>query len=344
MEYIDFRSDTITRPSPEMRRIMAEAKVGDDVFGDDPTVNELQEFVAQMFGKEAALFVPSGTMANAVSILAHTSRGDEVIVERDAHTFMYEVAGPATMGGVQLLPIPGTQGIITAKQIQKVLRSADDIHVPQSRLICLENTHNRGGGKIYPIEEIKAIHKLAQENGLKMHLDGARLFNAVVATGIKPAEYAQYFDSLMFCFSKGLGAPIGSIIIGSAGFIQQAIRYRKMLGGGMRQVGIIAAAARYVLENNVERLAEDHQNAKLLAQALSENPRFKINPEDAETNIVIFDVEATGKTAAEIVDLLAEKGVLLVPFGKYLVRAVTHLDVSRTQTEKAIGIIKASLK
>jgi threonine aldolase len=240
---IDLRSDTVTKPSPEMRRAMAEAEVGDDVFGDDPTVNKLQEKVAAMLGKEAALFVPSGTMANTVAILAHTQPGDEVIVERESHTFNHEVAGAAVMGGVQLNTLVGDRGILTADQIAKEIREPN-VHIPQTRLICLENTHNRGGGSIYPLEKIRAIWQLAQNYKLRMHLDGARLFNACVATGFNPRDYAQYFDSLMFCFSKGLGAPIGSILAGSKLFIQRAHRIRKMLGGGMRQVGILAACPR----------------------------------------------------------------------------------------------------
>jgi len=216
MEYIDLRSDTVTKPSPAMRRVMAEAVVGDDVFGDDPTVNSLQEKVAVMFHKEAALFVPSGTMANAVSILAHTQRGDEVIVEKESHTFNYEAAGPATLAGVQLHPLAGDSGILSVEQIKKAVRPSSDSHLPFTRLICLENTHNRGGGKVYPTEKIACIRDFASDHQIQMHLDGARLFNACVATGLAPHDYAQYFDSLMFCFSKGLGAPIGSIIVGSA--------------------------------------------------------------------------------------------------------------------------------
>ncbi len=246
----------------------------DDVFGDDPTVNKLQEKVAAMLGKEAALFVPSGTMANTIAILAHTQPGDEVIVERESHTFNYEVAGAAVMGGVQLNTILGERGILAPDQIEREIREPT-VHIPPTRLICLENTHNRGGGSIYPLEKIRAIHQLAQKNNLKMHLDGARLFNACVATGLNPSDYAQYFDSVMFCFSKGLGAPIGSILAGSKMFIQRAHRVRKMLGGGMRQVGILAAAALYALENNISRLAEDHAHAKILATELAKIKGFQ---------------------------------------------------------------------
>lgn len=335
---IDLRSDTVTRPSPEMRRAMAEAEVGDDVFGDDPTVNRLQEKVAAMLGKEAALFVPSGTMANTVAILSHTQPGDEVIVERESHTFNYEVAGAAVMGGVQPNTIVGDRGILTAEQIAREIREPN-VHIPPTKLICLENTHNRGGGSIYPLEKIQAIHQLAQQYNLKMHLDGARLFNACVVTGISPEDYAQYFDSLMFCFSKGLGAPVGSILAGSKQFIQRAHRVRKMLGGGMRQVGILAAAAWYALENNIERLAEDHQHAKMLATELAKINGFHINPDHVETNILVFDISQSGFSVTEVLNKLKAKGILMVPFGHTLVRAVTHLDVSREDIETTIRIV-----
>ncbi len=338
---IDLRSDTVTRPSPEMRRVMAEAEVGDDVFGDDPTVNRLQSKVAELLGKEAALFTPSGTMANTIAILAHTQLGDEVIVERESHTFNYEVAGAAVIGGVQINTIPGNRGILTAEQIAREIREPN-VHVPPTRLICLENTHNRGGGSIYPLDKIRAIHELAQHHHLKMHLDGARLFNACVATGHAPQDYARYFDSLMFCFSKGLGAPVGSILAGSKSFIQRAHRIRKMLGGGMRQVGILAAAALYALEHNVQRLADDHRHAKMLATALAEIKGFRINPDHVETNIVIFDTSNSGRSALEILERLKENGILMVPFGPTLVRAVTHLDVSREDIELTIQTLRKS--
>jgi threonine aldolase len=335
---IDLRSDTVTKPSAEMRRVMAEAEVGDDVFGDDPIMNKLQEKVADMLVKEAALFTPSGTMANTIAILAHTQPGDEVIVERESHTFNYEVAGAAVMGGVQLNTILGERGILNPDQIAREIREPN-VHIPQTKLICLENTHNRGGGTIYPLKKIQTIHQLAKENNLKMHLDGARLFNACVVTGISAKEYAQYFDSLMFCFSKGLGAPVGSILAGSKAFIQRAHRVRKMLGGGMRQVGILAAAALYVLENNVERLTEDHEHAKMLAKELAKITGFHVNPEHVETNIVVFDVSESGFSVVEVLGKLKAKGILMVPFGHTLARAVTHLDVSREDIETTIQVV-----
>lgn len=340
MKMIDLRSDTVTRPSREMRQAMAQAEVGDDVLGDDPTINLLQQKVADIFEKEAALFVPSGTMANAVAILAHTHPGDEVVVEKESHTFNYEAAGPAVLGGVQLNPLIGEQGILTAMQVESAVRPVDDVHQPKTRLICLENTHNRGGGKIYPLEDIEAISNFAHQHEIPMHLDGARLFNACVASGIAPSLYARFFDSLMCCFSKGLGAPVGSIVVGSADFIESAHAWRKRLGGGMRQAGILAAAALYALEHNIERLDDDHQNARLLAGTLAEIDGFTIDPDSVDTNIVIFDVESSGKTAAEIVQMLESRGVLMIPFGKYLVRAVTHLDVPADQVEKAVQVLR----
>ncbi|MCU0645922.1 MAG: low-specificity L-threonine aldolase [bacterium] len=337
-QVIDLRSDTVTKPSLAMRQAMAEAEVGDDVFGDDPTVNKLQEKVALMLGKEAALFVPSGTMANTIAILSHTQLGDEVIVERESHTFCYEVAAASVFGGVQLNTIVGNSGILDADQIAKEIREVN-VHMPPTRLICLENTHNRGGGKVYPIQKIQAIHELANQRGLKIHLDGARLFNASVASGISPSDYAKYFDSVMFCFSKGLGAPVGSIVVGSKVFIERAHRFRKMLGGGMRQVGILAAAALYALEHNVSKLAQDHENAKLLANELATLKGFQIDPEQVETNIVVFDISKSGYSGAQVVEKLKQRGVLMIPFGATLVRAVTHLDVSREEMRRAIQII-----
>ncbi|MDZ7261044.1 MAG: aminotransferase class I/II-fold pyridoxal phosphate-dependent enzyme [candidate division KSB1 bacterium] len=335
LQYIDLRSDTVTKPSPEMRRAMAEAEVGDDVFGEDPTVNALQEKVAQLLGKEKALFVPSGTMANQICIRAQTQPGDEVIIDINAHVFNYESAAGAAISGIQFLPLPGKRGILEPEQVEAAIREPN-VHCPPTRLICLENTHNRGGGSIYPLEKIARIRKIALEHGVLMHLDGARMMNACVATGIKPIEYARHFDSVMFYFSKGLGAPIGSIVAGSEEFIVKAHRYRKMHGGAMRQVGILAAAALYALEHNVERLAEDHRNAKKLARGLAEIKTIGIDPELVETNIVIFDVSKTGYSVAQVVEKFKEKGVLFVPFGKTLIRGVTHLDVSEEDVERAV--------
>ena len=337
MNYIDLRSDTVTKPGPEMRRVMAEAEVGDDVFGDDPTINKLQEKVAAMLGKEAALFTPSGSMANTIAILAQTHGGDEVILEKESHTFNYEAAAACQFGGVQFHPLIGKRGILDANQIEEAIRP-QDVHQPPTQLIVLENTHNRGGGKIYPLNKIQEIREVAVQHEIKMHLDGARLFNACVATNTDLKTYAQYFDSLMFCFSKGLGAPVGSIVVGTKEFITRAHRCRKMLGGGMRQVGILAAAALYALENNIARLADDHQNAKILAQGFAQIKGFQIDPQSVETNIVIVDVSESGYRVMEVVEKLKQNGVLVVPFGRTYIRAVTHLDVNRDQIIAALKI------
>lgn len=335
--YIDLRSDTVTKPTPEMRRAMAEAEVGDDVFGEDPTVNRLQDRVAALLGKEAALFVPSGTMANLVAISAHTERGDEVIIEARGHTFNFESGGVCAAAGIQLHPLTGRRGILEVAQIEAAIRPPDH-HFAPTRLIVLENTHNRGGGTVYPLEKMAEIRNLAKEHGIKMHLDGARLLNACVASGRQPSEYAKYFDSLMICFSKGLGAPVGSIIAGSVEFIDRAHRYRKLYGGGMRQVGVIAAAALYALDHNVDRLAEDHRHAKRLAEELARCPGVDLDPGQMETNIVIFDVTSSGRRASEVSQAFKEQGVLMLPVNPTSLRAVTHLDVSGQDIDRTVEV------
>jgi threonine aldolase len=318
---IDLRSDTVTKPSPEMRKTMADAEVG------------LQEKAAELLGKEAAIFVCSGTMANQVAIKAQTYHGDEIIADKNSHTFNYESGASAALSGLTVHTIEGNRGILTVDQIKEAIRP-EDHHFAPTRLISLENTHNRGGGSIYPLEEIIRIRELAEEVGLQTHLDGARLFNASVATGIDPKEYACYFDSVSFCLSKGLGCPVGSLVVGSAELLDKVHRYRKMFGGGMRQVGILAAAGMYALDNNISRLKEDHDNAKELGGALPAIKGVAINPEEVETNIVIFDVAGTGMTASSVTDRLREHGVLMLPVSPTRVRAVTHLDV----TAEDIGI------
>lgn len=335
--FIDLRSDTVTKPSPEMRRAMAEAPVGDDVFGEDPTVNLLQEKVAAVLGKEQAIYVPSGTMANQLSIKAHTEPGDEIILERDAHIFNYETVGPAMISNVQIYPIAGDLGVITVEQIKRAVRPKA-YYMPRTRLICIENTHNRAGGTIFPLEEIKRIREFALDAGIKMHLDGARIWNASVETGIDPKEYAQYFDSVSVCFSKGLGAPVGSAVAGEDGFIERVRRYRKIYGGGMRQAGIIAAGALYALEHNIPRLKEDHEKAKHLAREISKLKTLQVNLNSVQTNIVIINIEKTGKRPEEIIKLLRDHGVL-VSLGTYTsIRAVTHLDVSLEEVIRAAEI------
>ncbi len=336
---IDLRSDTVTKPSPAMREFMMKAEVGDDVFGEDPTVNELQERVAQLLKKEAALFVTSGTQANQVSVNAHTQPGEEVICDYHSHIFNYEAGAAAMLAGVQLHPLLGRHGHPSLDQITEVIRPPDD-HYPRTRLICLENTHNRAGGTIFPLTELKRISGFAGSWHLKMHLDGARLWNAVVATGITPAEYAQYFDSISVCFSKGLGAPIGSMVVGSKDFIQRAHYYRKAYGGGTRQVGIVAAACLYALDHNIDRLAEDHQHAQMLAGALNTCTGFKVDQQAVQTNIVIAEVTAKDRTAQSVIEILKENGILALPSSSTKIRFVTHLDVKRTEIEQCSRILK----
>ncbi len=316
--------------------------MGDDVFGEDPTVNALQEKVANLLGKEAALFVPSGTMANQLSIKSHTQPGDEVIIEASSHPYNFEGGAGAALSGIQFQCLKGVRGILDASQIEEAIRPADH-HFPVTKLICLENTHNRGGGSIYPLEKMAEIYRLTKSKGLLLHLDGARLWNASVATGIKPREYAQWADSVSVCLSKGLGAPIGSLVAGSKPFIDRVHRFRKMFGGGMRQVGIIAAAGIYALNHHLERLKEDHHNAKRLAVGLKEFKGVSIDPKHVETNIVIFDVTNTGMTGAQVAEAMKKEGVLIHAFGKTQIRLVTHLDVSSEDIEIALKAFKKVL-
>jgi len=318
-----------------MRKAMAEAEVGDDVYGEDPTVNALQEKVANLLGKESALFVPSGTMANQLAIRSQTQPGDEVIIETTSHSYNFEGGAGAALSGIQFNCLKGERGILEPSQIEEAIRP-DDHHFPVTKLICVENTHNRAGGSIYPLEIMKSIYQCAKAKGLLVHLDGARLWNASVATGIKPAIYAQYADSVSVCLSKGLGAPVGSLIAGSRGLIERAHRFRKMFGGGMRQAGILAAAGIYALDHHLERLREDHQNAKRLATGLKKIKGVSITPDHVETNIVIFDITQTGITAQKLAEAMKAQGVLIHPIGKTQVRLVTHLDVSQEDIEVAL--------
>ena len=343
---IDLRSDTVSKPSPEMRRAMAEAEVGDDVFGEDPSVNRLQELAAQVLGKEAALYVPSGTMANQICIKVHTQPGDEIIMERTSHPFNSESGGLAALSGVQVNLLDGQRGLLSAEQVARVIRHDNDVHNAPTRLVSLENTHNRGGGTVYPLDRIKEIHDVARAEGLAMHLDGARLMNATVASGLQASEITRYFDSCTLCLSKGLGAPVGSVIAASEGFIRRAQRYRKMFGGGMRQAGILAAAGIYALENNVERLADDHLNAKLLAERISGAPGLRVEPSNVETNIIYLQldpdearVDGPGLAAA-----MWQRGVMALVMGRYGMRLVIHLDVSRDEVEQAAEIMCSILE
>ncbi|MFN0158240.1 MAG: low-specificity L-threonine aldolase [Bacteroidota bacterium] len=343
MQLIDLRSDTVTKPSPGMREAMAKAEVGDDVFGEDPTVNLLQKKIADLLGKEAALYVPSGTMGNQTCIKVHTRPGDEIIAEKGCHIFNYETGAIAFLSGVQVNTIEGRLGIITPDQIKRAIRPKA-YYMPRTALICLENTHNRAGGTIYPLEVIKQIRELALTEGIKTHLDGARLWNACAATGISPKEYASYFDSVSVCLSKGLGAPVGSVLAGTKEFVEDARRYRKVFGGGMRQAGILAVAGLYALEHNVARLKEDHAKATYLAGELSHVKAFDIDMESVQTNIIIISIERSGKAPENVLAELKAQGVLLT-LGNYMgIRAVTHLDVTMEDVKRAASIIQETIR
>ena len=332
---IDLRSDTVTRPTPAMRRAMAAAEVGDDVYGEDPTVNRLEQRAAEMLGKEAALFVPTGSMGNAIGVKLHTQPGDEVICDHRAHVLDWELGIHSWFSGCILRPVHTRDGILSWRAIEPVVWQSGDFHSPTS-LICLEHTHNMGGGTLYPIEEIDRICDRAHERKIKVHLDGARIFNASAASGVPVARIAAKLDSLMFCLSKGLGAPVGSLLAGTAADIERARTYRKILGGGMRQAGILAAAGLIALEQTPARLPEDHANAKLLAEGLAKLAGIAIDPSRVVTNIVIFEI---GTPVAEFAAKVREHGVLLAGVGGQRVRMVTHYDVSRPDCERALEVI-----
>jgi threonine aldolase len=323
---IDLRSDTVTRPGDGMRAAMATAEVGDDVFSEDPTVARLQETIADRLNKEAALFVPSGSMCNQIALRVHANPGDEVLLDAGSHIANYESGAAAALSGIQLKQIPSDNGFPEVHEFRDMIRSGY-YWEPQPRLICLENTHNRAGGLICPLGRIEGVAEVAKDAGLAMHLDGARLWNASVATGISESAYAEHFDSVSVCLSKGLGAPIGSVLAGSSEFITRAHRFRKMFGGGMRQVGILAAAGLYALENNYDDLSVDHKNAAELAAVIASLAPFTLSPGGVDTNIVIFDV-TDGRSAAEILDILSTDSILMVPFGPNTIRATTHRDLS----------------
>jgi threonine aldolase len=336
---IDLRSDTVTRPTPGMRAAMHAAEVGDDVFHEDPTVRRLEERVAELLGKEAALFVPSGTMSNQICVKAHTQPGDELLCEANCHIYNNEAGGPAMLSGVTCRTIEGDHGILDVTQLDGKVRPDDD-HQVRTRLVSLENTHNRGGGRIYPIEKIQAIHAWTRKHGLCLHLDGARLWNAIVATGIPAKRWGELFDTVSVCFSKGLGAPVGSALVGPREFVTRGRRIRKLFGGGMRQAGILAAAALYALDHHVERLADDHHNAQVIAQAIADTPRFDLTPPEVETNLIWFRVEREAGTAKDVAAALKERGVLVYAAGPQTIRACTHLDVSRAQAERVADAIR----
>ena len=339
---IDLYSDTMTKPTPAMRTRMAEAEVGDEQKGEDPTVNRLQEMVAELLGKEAAVYLPSGTMCNEISFAVWARPGDEMIIHRDSHPVHFEVGGPAYLARIMLYPLDGPRGLFTPEQVEEAIRP-DSPHYPRSRIVEIENTHNMGGGSIWPFAQLQAVCAVAHRHGLMTHLDGARLLNAVVASGIPAEAYAEPFDSAWVDLSKGLGCPVGAVLAGSREFIKDARRLKHLFGGAMRQAGIIAAAGVYALEHHVTRLADDHEHAKMLAQALAELPTVRLNPADVETNIVICDVGATGRPAQEIGERLEKEGVRVSVMGRTKLRAVTHLDITRQDIERAIGVFRRVL-
>ena len=338
-DLIDLRSDTVTKPSASMREAMFDAPVGDDVFGEDPSVRHLEQEVANMFGHEAALFAPSGTMTNQIAIKAHTQPGDEMICEEFCHVYTWEAGGPAILSGVTCRTIAGDRGVISESQLFDKIRPLND-HFVRTKMVSLENTHNRGSGRVYPLKEIKAIRNWTANNNLVLHCDGARIWNAIIASGVTAQEYGKHFDSISVCFSKGLGAPVGSAIIGSQEFIKKCKRVRKLFGGGMRQAGMLAAAALFALRNNIDRLAEDHANAKILAEELSKIDGILLDPPQVETNLIWFRLGTHLVRPNDLVIRLKNKGVLIHQSGSELMRACTHLDVNEKQIRKAIEIIK----
>jgi threonine aldolase len=337
--YINLLSDTVTKPTTEMLQVMFQAKVGDDVFHEDPTVNTLQKKLANMFNMEDALFFPSGTMANQVAINIHTNPGEQIICDKWAHVYNYEGGGAAVNSGVTTLLIDGNKGMFTAEQVKNNLNINGNIHLPQTSLITVENTTNKGGGACWDIQELQKIKNLCVENNLSFHLDGARLFNALVAKNEKPAQYGELFDTISICLSKGLGAPIGSVLIGSKEHIRKALRVRKRLGGGMRQVGYLAAAGIYALDSNVNRLAEDHKKAKKIESVLKQLNYVK-NVEPVETNIVIFYLIDSVKPK-EFIQKLEKKNILITEMGQGKIRIVTHLDITDKMIDKIVNTFKS---
>ena len=334
---IDLFSDTITKPTQGMRKFMAEAEVGDEQQKEDPSVNKLVEMVCDLLGKEDAIYLPSGTMCNQIAFRVHCRPGDEIIMDETAHTRHYETGGPAALTGAMTYPLAGIRGVFRAAQLEAAVRPASN-HLPRSKVVLVEQTSNLGGGSIWPLEGIQSVCAAAHKHGMVCHMDGARLLNAVATTGVKAKTYAQPFDSVWIDFSKGLGAPVGAALAGSKGFIQEAWRWKHQFGGAMRQAGIIAAGAVYALNHHVERLAEDNENAQILARGLAEIEGIVVEP--VETNLIFFDVSGMGVTAEAFNALLMEKGLRISVLGKTRGRAVTHLDVSREQVKEGLDIIR----
>ncbi len=334
---IDFRSDTVTQPTSNMKEFMFQAPLGDDVFGEDPSIVELEKATAQRFNHEAGLFCPSGTMTNQIALAVHTRPREEVICHKNSHIYLYEGGGPAFLSSVSLRLLEGDYGRITVDSIEENI-NPENVHFPRTRLVSLENTMNKGGGSCYDLEEIRQIRKLCQKHGLSLHLDGARVFNACIAKGYSPQELGQEFDSISICFSKGLGAPVGSVLVGSEAFIHEARRVRKVLGGGMRQAGILASAAYYALNHHVDRLAEDHRRSKEMGEVLKQCNWIQfLYP--IETNIIIFEV-ISPYSGAQIIEQLSALGIRCAGFGKSHVRLVYHLDISEEQHQKAMNLFQ----
>ncbi|MHB9144415.1 MAG: GntG family PLP-dependent aldolase [Symbiobacteriia bacterium] len=341
---IDLRSDTVTVPTGAMRQAMAEAEVGDDVYGEDPTVQRLEELAAEMLGKEAALFVPTGTMGNQVSVMTHTRRGEEVILEAESHIFYYEVAGMAALSGAQARTVPGRRGAMDPAAVEAAVRDDSNIHFPRTALVCLENTHNRAGGTVVPLANMAAVADVAHRHGAQVHLDGARIFNAATALGVPVSQVAAPADSVMFCLSKGLAAPVGSLVAGGHDWIGRARKNRKLLGGGMRQVGVLAAAGLVSLTEMVARLPEDHANARRLGEGIANIPGLAIDMETVQTNMVAFDITKPGLDAPALVQRLEEAGVRTGASGPRRVRLVTHKDVSREDVEQTLRTLQRVLQ
>ena len=342
-EYIDLRSDTVTRPTPAMRQAIFEAEVGDDVYGEDPTVNRLERVAAEMAGKEAAVYVPTGTMGNQTAIKTHTRHGQEIIVHERSHIVLYEMGGPAQISGCITRTIPAEDGILTWDKIEPLVRPAGN-HFQGTGLISVENTHNMAGGRVYPQHVLDEICDQAHERGVKVHMDGARVFNAAAYLGRPVREIAAKADSVMFCLSKGLGAPVGSMLAGSADFIERARLVRRLLGGSMRQAGILAAAGLVALDTSPAGLGADHENAKFLASKLAEMPGIVADPSVVETNIVILEVSGTGMTGKQVSAQLKERGVLANPISEFRMRMLTHFDVTRQQCQQAMEILAGMLR
>ena len=339
LEFVDLRSDTVTLPTEEMREAIRHASLGDDVYGEDPTVNELESLAAERMGKEAAVLVPSGTMANLVSLMSNTKRGDLVILESEAHMYWYEVGGISAIAGLLPWPLKSKLGVLDPLDVESAIRPKN-IHFPEPSLVCIENTHNRHGGTIVSPEQLRAIGEVTRSHGLCLYMDGARIFNAAVGLGVNVKQLTKHVDNLMFCLSKGLSCPVGSLVVGSSDFVERARKNRKVLGGGMRQAGIIAAAGIVALERMIDRLSEDHLNAKFLAEGAAKVPGLSVDVARVQTNMVILDASDLHVEDAVFVSKLKEKGVLAGAIGKRKIRFVTHYGIGRVHVEKALEVIR----